>query len=352
MTGPDGSPQASQAPQAFETSGTTGPPVAWLRSPAQLAAEAELLAGLLGPVDRVVCHAPVRHLYGRVFGVEIPRLLGVPVAQYGDRPLDPPELDPDARTLLVCLPSTWQLLLRARPAPGGLRGLVAVHSTARVPGAAYEVTARLAGPGFRAVEVLGSTETGAVATRPVDPVLRDSAPWRLLPDVTLVSGGYGGGRPGPAPEPEPEPVRLTVAGPRLAHRPGEPVPESVEMPDLVVPAGERSFRRLGRAPDLVKVNGVRCELGRVELLVRRLAPDVDAVCVPLADEIRGEHYALYYAAPAGGPDPAELRSRLAGALGATLPGPRSVTRVRYVPRAGGSVLTAELPGLAVRVGER
>ncbi|MFF8837877.1 AMP-binding protein [Streptomyces sp. NPDC015130] len=327
---------------AFSTSGTTGPPTDWLRTPAQLTAEAALLSEVLGPVDHVVCHAPPRHLYGWIFGVEIPSLTGVPVTAGWDRPLEPPEWDPAARTLLVCLPSTWQVLVRDLPRLARCREVIAVHSTARVPTAAYEVIERLAGTGFRALEVLGSTETGAVATRPMNPVTREDGIWRLLPDVD-----WADGPPGPGPDG----VRLAVTGPRLAHRPGEAVPGSVVMPDLVVAAGAppgaaapvREFRRLGRSPGLAKVNGVRCDLGRVEQLARRLVPGADVACVPLADEVRGEHYALYYAAD-GAPGPTALRDLLATVLDG-VPGPRSVARVRYIPRAGETVLTARLPGL-------
>ncbi|MGW5847603.1 AMP-binding protein [Streptomyces sp. NPDC055254] len=316
---------------AFDTSGTTAAPVTWLRTAAQLTAEAELLVTALGRVDRVVCFAPPRHLYGRIFGVEIPRLLGVPALLCWDRPLDPPEFEAGARTLLACLPSTWQLLRRL-PVPAAPREVIAVHSTARATGATFEVTQRLAGTGFRALEVLGSTETGAVATRNVDPVARDEESWRLLPDV-----GWRDTGPGIRP--------LTVSGPRLARRPGRPAPRELTMPDLVVAEGARTFRRIGRASGIVKVNGVRCDLGRVEQLVREALPGTDAACVPVADEIRGEHYGLYYASD-GDLEPAQVRSRLTGALG-SCPGPRTVIRVRRIPRAGDRVLTGELPGLAV-----
>ncbi|WP_228979465.1 AMP-binding protein [Streptomyces sp. DH12] len=336
-------PAAPGADVAFTTSGTTGAPVTWLRTTGQLAAEAALLAEELGPVDHVVSYAPARHLYGRILGVEVPRLLGAPVTDHGDDPLVPPALDRGARTLVVCLPSTWQLLLRRLPRLAECRAVVAVHSTARVPRAAHEVAGRLAGTGFRAVDVLGSTETGAVATRPVDPVRREEGVWRLLPDVTWDGADAA---PGAAP---PAAARLTVGGPRLARQPGGPRPATVTMPDLVVPAGPRGFRRLGRSPGLVKVNGVRCDLGLVEALVRRVAPGADAVCVPVADEVRGEHYALYYAGPSA-VGPAELRARLATALG-TLPGPRSVARVRRLPSPVPVPMPVPVPPSAVATGE-
>ncbi|MFI1016622.1 AMP-binding protein [Streptomyces sp. NPDC020965] len=325
---------------AFETSGTTGTPVTWLRTPEQLRAEAELLVATVGRMDRVVSFAPPHHLYGRIFGVEIPRLLGVPATLCWQEVLVPRVLDPSARTLLVCLPSTWQLLLHQLPTLAACRQVIAVHSTARATDAAYEVARRLTGTGFQGWEVLGSTETGAVATRPIrpapDPGARDHGEWRLLPDVVRrdPAPGSGGGA-------------LTVGGPRLARRPGAPAPAALTMPDLVVPTGPRTFRLTGRVPGLVKVNGVRCDLRQVERAVRAVLPDADAdaACVPVADEVRGEHYTLYYAS-AGGPAPGELRSRLAGALG-SVPGPRWVVRVRRIPRSGDTVLTTELPGLAV-----
>lgn len=63
----------------FCTSGTTGAPVGWLRTEAQLAAETALLAGLLDTdpavrVDAVFTHAPPAHLYGHLTGVRLPEV--------------------------------------------------------------------------------------------------------------------------------------------------------------------------------------------------------------------------------------------------------------------------------------
>ncbi|OZV80533.1 hypothetical protein CA850_14375 [Micromonospora echinospora] len=280
----------------FRTSGTTGPAVTWWRGQDQLDAEARLLLPLLGRVDRVLSFAPSHHLYGRIFGVELPRLAGVPVVTAWTDPLVLPPLTAGIRCLVVCLPSTWPLLRRH---VGRLRGndLVAVHSTACTTPATHDVVDLL---GLDAVEVLGSTETGAVATRPIT---RDGCDWTLLPDVEPLPAADG---------------RLHVSGPRLAasltsHRTG----------DLVEFTGARTFRHLGRSGGLVKVNGRRCDTEAVAALVSRMAPGCDARCVPVTDPIRGEHYDLYYST---GPEPAELRRMLA-AVDADLPAPRLVRRV-------------------------
>ncbi|MFB6847158.1 hypothetical protein ACFCXS_20180 [Streptomyces sp. NPDC056373] len=108
-----------------------------------------------------------------------------------------------------------------------------------------------------------------------------------------------------------------------------------------MPVGPRAFRHLGRASRLIKVNGLRCDLARVEELARTRCPGVDLVCVPVGDPVRGEHYEVYYAGPRPA-EPAALR-RMLGRFPAGLPAPRAVHRVARVPRsATGKVLTAEL----------
>lgn len=315
---------------AFATSGTTGPAVTWLRTPGQLAAEADLLiASTVGEVDRVICFAPPHHLYGGIFGVMIPRTLGVPVVSAWPDPLTLPAPEPDERTLLVCLPSTWSLLLRHTRTLAGCRSVLAVHSTARTTDATYEVAHRLRGTGFRGVEVLGSTETGAVAVRTVDADRRQDAEWELLPDVRWAPTGA-------------RPQALRVGGPRLGRRRDMARrPRSWPMPDLVVPTGARRFRHVGRSTGLVKVNGVRCDLDQLEALVREHLPDVRVACVPVTDPVRGEHYDLYYDAPM---PPAELRVRFAGIRGSA-PAPRAVRRVAHLPTTGGTVRRDLSPGL-------
>ncbi|WP_436501664.1 hypothetical protein [Actinokineospora sp. HUAS TT18] len=289
---------------AFATSGTTGEPVTWLRTEAQLAAEVRLLADLVGDIDQVVSYAPPHHLYGRLLGVELPRTLGIPALSAWDDPLALPQLDPDARHLIVCVPSTWVLLRKHLPTLAERR-IVATHSTARTTKAVYDVAGALSG-----IEILGSTETGAVATRLIDPVTRDQADWTLLPDVDLAA----------------HPTQLRVRGPRIGRRPDEPQPTEWLMPDLITKTGERTFRHLGRS-NLVKVNGKRCDLSSIETSLRAdLA--VEVACVAVVDDIRGEHYDLYYTSDTL--TPADIRTRLAAH--GDIPGPRTVRQVAELRR--------------------
>ncbi|GAA2600431.1 hypothetical protein GCM10010304_55850 [Streptomyces roseoviolaceus] len=326
---------------AFATSGSTGPPVTWLRTEAQLHAEAALVHDVvLGSArfGRIVSYAPPGHLYGRLYGRELPRLEDVPVTGLWDEPLTVPPLDDGVPTLLVCLPSTWQLLARHTAALARHGRVTALHSTGPATPAAHQVAERLADTGFRAHELLGSTETGAVAHRPVAGAHTAGLAWRLLPDVEVLPGRIADG--------DGEVQRLRVTSPRLARRTGtEAPPDEWELPDLVAPVTPRTFRHVGRASRLVKVNGVRCDLAHVEDTARACCPGLDLVCAPVSDPVRGEHYEVFYAGPEP-VDPADLRRRL-GRLPSGLPAPRAVHRVPRIPRsATGKVLTAELTATA------
>lgn len=316
----------------FTTSGHTGDPVAWRRTDAQLRAEAQLVAdtvvGPAGSLDHIVNFAPTHHLYGRLFGEVLPRLWDVEVHQAWSHEVTAvPPLRGAARTLLVCLPSSWPLLRRLVPALRRLPSVVALHSSAAPTEAAGEVVRALAGTGFRAVSLLGSTETGAVAHRPVAPTGADPGPWRLLPDVSLLPdpcqdiGGAGA-------------HHLRVASPRVARRADMAAPPaSWRLADLVRPRGPGEFDYLGRASRLVKVNGRRVWLDQVEAAVRAAFPGIEAVCLPVSDPVRGEHYEVCLAAgscPAGAGAPG-IRTAIGAALPGA-PGPRAVHTVPELPR--------------------
>ncbi|KNB50250.1 acyl-CoA synthetase [Streptomyces caatingaensis] len=326
----------------FATSGTTGPAVEWLRTEEQLRDEVRLVGEtLLGRVDHVVSYAPTEHLYGRLYAEVLPRLAAIPVEHRWRDPYAPLRLPTGARTLIVCLPSTWQLLARSTAELARHGQVIALHSTGPATPAARRVVARLRDTACTAVELLGSTETGAVAHRRIAADHEHPLPWRLLRDVRWPDAPVGTEH------------RLRVSSPRLARRRDMTAsPDAWELSDLVVRTGERSFEHVGRASRLIKVNGRRCDLADVEELVRGRAPGLDVACVAVADPFRGEHYELYYASTGAGPAPADLRTRLAG-LPRGLPAPRAVHRVRAIPRsATGKVRLGDVAGArsAVRSG--
>ncbi|MFG2064590.1 class I adenylate-forming enzyme family protein [Micromonospora sp. NPDC048871] len=308
---------AAVAQTAFATSGQSGQPGVWWRTQEQLQAEVELLAQVIGaPFDRVVTYAPTEHLYGHLFGVLLPQHLGVPVRHLWQNPLEPPSLADDERTLLVCLPATWVLLrslvgrLRAAPA------VTAVHSSGPITRHTRQVLREVAGGAFQAVEILGSTETGGVAHRRLAPRPATPTTWTLFDDVTLVGAGTGE-----------QPLR--VASPRLARTPAQTRPPATHtMEDLVRPVGSRQFDLVGRASRMIKVNGRRVRLEEIENSLRSELPTTEVVCVPRVDDVRAEHYDLYYA---GGSSPETVHSALRAALPG-VPPPRLVQAVGHIPR--------------------
>lgn len=318
---------------AFATSGRTGEPVVWLRTEEQVRQEIRLLADVLvGAVDRVVNFAPPRHLYGFLFGRRLPAELGVPVEHLWDSPLAPPSLSTRDRTLFVCVPSSWIVLRGMADRLGALPSAVAIHGTGPVTAAARHVVDALGHRDFRASEIFGSTETGAIAHRS----LASPDPWELFEDVTLVA------EPGAAAA-----RRLRVASGRVGRRHDMPrPPESLTLEDTVCPVGDRHFTLVGRATGLIKVNGRRFRLESVESSLSAAFPHLDMVCVPVEDDVRAEHYELFCGGVAADVPLRDIHAHLA----ATLPGlpvPRAVHRVAAIPRtANGKVQVHRLLAMA------
>lgn len=301
----------------FTTSGSTGTPAVWRRTREQLCAEVELVVDtVLGPIEHVVSFAPRIHLYGKLFAEVLPELLGVGVDDLSDDPLAVPEIVSGRRTLYVCLPGSWPMLQAAGRHGGDLRGSYALHGAGPVPPAASTAVQILGAAGLAAVELFGSTETGAIAHRPM--AHGADEPWRLFQDVTLLDA------PGPDGS-----CALHVRSPRVARPAAQDGPaiavRSHRLDDVICPIGPDGFRFLRRAGRIIKINGRRCDLGRIERVVADAVPGLDALCVEVPDPVRGEHYELFVAGPALEPDV------LAVALG-ELPAPRAVHRLERMPR--------------------
>lgn len=115
------------------------------------------------PVRRVVTMVPCHHIYGYIWGILLPKVLGVPVIEASHEAL--PELL--AGDLLVGVPDQWQWLAGSvRAVSGPVQG---VTSTAPMPGPVHQrlITAAGAAPAWlaRLLQIYGSTQTGGIAWR-------------------------------------------------------------------------------------------------------------------------------------------------------------------------------------------
>lgn len=311
----------------FRTSGTTGESTAWWRSEAQLHREVDVVrrATALLDVDHIVCFAPPKHLYGYLYGVLLPRLHDLPVVDAWHDPLVPNALRAGDAPLLVCVPSTWSILNHSVSWLRAMHRLTALHSTASLPRVATQVAASL--PRIRVVEVFGSTETGAVAWRSTPgAALRYSAgggaatAWTLFDDVVLAGLHHC-----------PEVVQpLNVRSPRLARRSArDPVPTEHQMDDLVRVLTTRTFLFDGRRARTVNIDGCRCDLDKVEQLLRQWVPKAEVLCVPHRDPIRGENFRV----EVSGREPERLAATVRELLDTRLhhlPQPDVVTAVTYL----------------------
>ena len=173
---------------------------------------------------------------------------------------------------------------------------------------------------FNGIELFGTTETGAIAHRQIPSRTDGASTWTLLRDVELV-----GPRSGEGP--------LAIRGPRIARPRGDRQPaQLVELDDLVVRDGDRSFTYLGRRLRLIKVNGVRVWLDELEAALRAALPTLDVVCIPKDDHLRGEHFEVYYAVDEdSNTAPTEIR-RIVRQRHVEPPSLHQIRRVPRIPR--------------------
>jgi acyl-CoA synthetase (AMP-forming)/AMP-acid ligase II len=304
----------------FHTSGTTGPRQRWRRHGPNVWAEAGMLAELVAPgrPDAVVSFVPPVHLFGALATVLVPARLGVPAWYRESFFGELPDVG-GGRPVVMATPWIFELLLRHLDWVRGLEHLTVLYGGAMLPATAGDLLREVGPERVLLVEVLGSTEAGGIATRS----WRAGEPpdWQLFPDVDF-AGPVTAGVEAP----------LAVTGPRLAFRPGEPVPGSWTGDDRVVPLGPRTFRHAGRAGRLVKVNGRRINLDDAEHTLRALLDCADLALVPVADPKIGEHVELHLALRPGA-DVADLD--LAAAFARLGVRPR---KLHVVPRIARSAL--------------
>jgi acyl-coenzyme A synthetase/AMP-(fatty) acid ligase len=302
----------------FRTSGSTAEPVSRTLSGARLSADSTQLARLIHPYapQAVVSFAPARHAYGASATMLLPAVMGLPVWFWPTFDCPPP-IVPAGRIAVVAIPWTFRILRRHPRWLASFEHITFLHSSAELPSDAHEF---IDGERTAVVEVLGSTETSAVAHRHGwDP----AGPWTLLDDVTFarVPDAVAG------PTDADDGVPLTVSGPRLAALPDGSHPAFHELDDLIRPLDDRRFLRLGRRAHLVKVNGVRHDLNGIAARLRTALDCTDVACVRVPDPLRGETYDVLVAGSTGLTEDAVRAT--ARSLGAA---PRQIRLVERVPR--------------------
>lgn len=151
----------------FSTSGSTGKRQHIRHTQNFLVDEAESWAQVFQasslPVNRIITLVPCHHIYGFIWGLLVPKALGVPVLDASHEAL--PELL--AGDLLVAVPDQWQWLAGSgRAGPALVQG---VTSTAPMPKQLHQrlVAARVAAPASlaRLLQIYGSTQTGGIGWR-------------------------------------------------------------------------------------------------------------------------------------------------------------------------------------------
>lgn len=251
----------------LSTSGTTERPRYIDKTPSQLLRELDVLARVVAPARCTMSTVPLSHLYGLLFGCLVPLRHGARVVSH--QALLPAEvarvIEREGVDLLLSTPAHLRAMLGASMP----RGLRVISSGAHLPpelfvglGATHQ---------WQVTEVLGSTETGGIATR-TDPM----SAWAPLPEVTVRA----------------DDERLVVASPWCGDEP-------ITLEDAVRVHPDGSFVHLGRRGDLIKIAGKRAQAQALEAAVLAVPGVRDAAVLVHAPAGREPRVALAYATSVG-----------------------------------------------------
>ena len=243
------------------TSGTTGPQQACEKSAAQLLGEVELHARMfdLGDGDRILATVPPQHIYGLLWGLLLPLSCGAAFAR--STPLHAESVAAVARetgaSFLISVPAHLRGLDAL--ADDALPGIGLVFSSgAALDARTLAILSRLKLP---TREILGSTETGGIASR--DPFAGQR--WRALPGVHVDADEEG---------------RLLLDSPFVERKAARPLPCA----DRIELALDGSFTHLGRLDDVVKVAGKRLSIAELVSRLREIPGVEDAAAFALTTE--------------------------------------------------------------------
>ena len=214
---------------------------------AQLVAELDVLATLLPVAGCVLSTVPFSHLYGLLFGALLPLRWGARIVSHDA--LLPADLAAVIAREAVDLMISTPAHLRAMAAAAMPRALRVITSGARMPA---ELHLKLtADHGWQVTDMLGSTETGGIATR-----AHPTRPWTALPGVEVTA---------PA-------GQLVVASPWCGGA-------RVELDDRIEVLADGTFRYLGRTHELVKIAGKRAHAQAIEATVLAIPGVTDVALI-------------------------------------------------------------------------
>jgi acyl-coenzyme A synthetase/AMP-(fatty) acid ligase len=304
-----------QAAVTLFTSGTTGTPQAHTKTWGSLVAGARALqerAGIAAGAA-IVGAVPPQHMWGLETTVMLPLQSGCAVE--ASCPLLPAEI---AAALAKVPVPRWLVATPAHLRACALSG-------ERLPAAAGMLCSTAALPletarraeelgGCAVLEIYGSTETGAIATR--------------RPARTELFEALEG-------------IEIAIDGERAVARGGQ-LKAAVELNDVLQAAGGARFTVQGRAADLVKVGGKRSSLGALTAELNRIPGVVDGVFwLPAASQGRAAAFAV-----APGLDKRTILDHLRERVDPVFL-PRPLLLVESLPRnAAGKLSRASLEALA------
>lgn len=293
------------------TSGSTGAPQSFEKCARQIFGEAVVLREILelSPSDVVLATTASHHLYGLLFGVLAPWAGGASIVASPEN--EPGTFHPEKiaalawqhqATHLISVPAHLRALLQA---PVQLPTVRTIVSSA-APLSAADAQKLDEKFGARVLDVLGSTETGGLATR------RASAPaiWTPLPGVRVRLD---------------EDNRLLISSPFVSDPSREEISE-----ERAQVHKDGTFEYLGRADSVVKVGGKRIDLQEIEHLIRRLPSVTDCACLSRSVEsLRGEDVLLVVATTKH--SKGQIRAALVGSIDRTFL-PRKIRIVEKLSR--------------------
>lgn len=161
----------------FLTSGSTNVAKRCQHAYSALMQEARFFAGLHAGRQRVVTLVPAHHIYGFLFTILMPEILGIPVLDLS-RSGSLARLAPG--DLVIGFPTRWQAVLRS-----GVAFVGDIHATTSTAPCDSSIIRGLGMAGLtRMIEIYGSSETGGVGWRD-----SPQAPYRLLPCWQRIDAG-------------------------------------------------------------------------------------------------------------------------------------------------------------------